>query len=66
MTPMTNPSLRPLILNSSNLIVSRSLSSRFHILNNPLPPVHKDDISREQLKVLLYDEIMSFVPQPIT
>jgi hypothetical protein len=27
---------------------------------------HKDDISREQLKELLYDEIMSFTPSPIT
>ena len=29
-------------------------------------PVHKDDISREQLKELLYDEIMSFQAAPIT
>jgi mitogen-activated protein kinase 1/3 len=28
--------------------------------------VHKDDISREQLKELLYEEIMSFCPAPIT
>jgi mitogen-activated protein kinase 1/3 len=28
--------------------------------------VHKDDISREQLKELLYEEIMSFNPAPIT
>jgi mitogen-activated protein kinase 1/3 len=28
--------------------------------------VHKDDISREQLKELLYEEIMSFRPAPIT
>lgn len=28
--------------------------------------VHKDDISREQLKELLYDEIMTFQPAPIT
>jgi len=28
--------------------------------------LHKDDISREQLKELLYEEIMSFNPQPIT
>ena len=28
--------------------------------------LHKDDISREQLKQLLYEEIMSFRPQPIT
>jgi mitogen-activated protein kinase 1/3 len=28
--------------------------------------LHKDDISREQLKELLYDEIMSFRPAPIT
>ncbi|TDL16148.1 mitogen-activated protein kinase [Rickenella mellea] len=28
--------------------------------------LHKDDISREQLKELLYEEIMSFHPQPIT
>ncbi|KAF8867786.1 hypothetical protein CPB85DRAFT_1449455 [Mucidula mucida] len=27
--------------------------------------LHKDDISREQLKELLYDEIMSFRPAPI-
>jgi mitogen-activated protein kinase 1/3 len=30
------------------------------------PAVHKDDISREQLKELLYEEIMSFHPAPIT
>ncbi|KAG8216682.1 mitogen activated protein kinase-like protein [Butyriboletus roseoflavus] len=28
--------------------------------------LHKDDISREQLKELLYEEIMSFRPAPIT
>ncbi|KAF4618463.1 hypothetical protein D9613_009886 [Agrocybe pediades] len=28
--------------------------------------LHKDDISREQLKELLYEEIMSFEPAPIT
>jgi mitogen-activated protein kinase 1/3 len=28
--------------------------------------VHKDDISREQLKELLYEEIMSFNPPPMT
>jgi len=28
--------------------------------------LHKDDISREQLKELLYEEIMTFHPQPIT
>ncbi|KIM91431.1 hypothetical protein PILCRDRAFT_623 [Piloderma croceum F 1598] len=28
--------------------------------------LHKDDISREQLKELLYEEIMSFCPAPIT
>ncbi|TDL15308.1 mitogen-activated protein kinase [Rickenella mellea] len=28
--------------------------------------LHKDDISREQLKELLYEEIVSFHPQPIT
>ncbi|KLO13704.1 CMGC/MAPK protein kinase [Schizopora paradoxa] len=28
--------------------------------------LHKDDISREQLKELLYEEIMSYNPQPIT
>lgn len=28
--------------------------------------VHKDDISREQLKELLYEEIMSFRPPPIS
>ncbi|KAJ7634885.1 mitogen-activated protein kinase [Roridomyces roridus] len=28
--------------------------------------LHKDDISREQLKELLYEEIMSFNPAPIT
>jgi mitogen-activated protein kinase 1/3 len=27
--------------------------------------VHKDDISREQLKELLYEEIMSFHPPPM-
>lgn len=35
--------------------------------SNQLPPstVHKDDISREQLKELLYEEIMSFRPAPM-
>jgi mitogen-activated protein kinase 1/3 len=28
--------------------------------------LHKDDISREQLKELLYEEIMSFNPPPMT
>ncbi|KAG2045369.1 kinase-like protein, partial [Suillus hirtellus] len=28
--------------------------------------LHKDDISREQLKELLYEEIISFCPAPIT
>lgn len=28
--------------------------------------VHKDDISREQLKELLYEEIMSFTPVVMT
>ena len=43
-----------------------SVSSSFasHLLT-PVA-VHKDDISREQLKELLYDEIMSFNPAPIT
>jgi mitogen-activated protein kinase 1/3 len=31
-----------------------------------IPIVHKDDISREQLKDLLYEEIMTFRPAPIT
>jgi mitogen-activated protein kinase 1/3 len=34
--------------------------------NVPYETVHKDDISREQLKELLYEEIMSFQPAPIT
>lgn len=32
----------------------------------PYSAVHKDDISREQLKELLYEEIISFCPAPIT
>ena len=31
-----------------------------------IPPVLKDDISREQLKALLYEEIMTFQPPPMT
>lgn len=31
-----------------------------------LNTVHKDDISREQLKELLYEEIMSFRPPPLS
>lgn len=53
-------------LSSSNLIVStrlwhQSVNTDYssHVL------VHKDDISREQLKELLYEEIMSFRPPPL-
>lgn len=56
----------PLILNSSTLIVR---GFQYLLLLNPLTScltVHKDDISREQLKELLYEEIMSFQPAPIT
>lgn len=35
-------------------------------IDTPYTTVHKDDISREQLKELLYEEIMSFQPAPIT
>ena len=67
---MTNP-LPPLsTLSSLSLIVS-SLFFFFSGNAKPdchfrRPSVHKDDISREQLKELLYDEIMSFRPAPIT
>ena len=64
---MTSPVRRHWTLSSSNLIVSP-----FHdiapvqILKPPsCLAVHKDDISREQLKELLYEEIMSFRPAPI-
>ena len=66
MTLTMSLSLLPWILNSLNSIVSfiysvtRSLSDIFPLI------VHKDDISREQLKELLYEEIMSFNPPTIT
>ena len=57
----------PWTLSSSSSIVSA------HTLLTPLTiakmislAVHKDDISREQLKELLYEEIMSFRPPPIS
>lgn len=74
---MMNPSLLLSIPSSSNLIVSVFFSpflflpspSRLSIVLTFLPSfvrtVHKDDISREQLKELLYEEIMSFRPPPM-
>ena len=64
MTPMMNQLRHRSILSSSNLTV------RIHHLdmgpNTNLLQVHKDDISREQLKELLYEEILSFNPVPMT
>ena len=68
MTQTTGPSPHPSILNSLNLIVSvfHSYRSPCRPLIDVFPTVHKDDISREQLKELLYEEIMSFNPPPMT
>lgn len=54
--PLSTPS-------SSNLIV-RPLRKYVYggKSNGALKLVHKDDISREQLKELLYEEIMTFTP----
>lgn len=49
---------------SLTLIVSGLHLSSFTMAN--LCAVLKDDISREQLKALLYEEIMTFNPQPFT
>ena len=52
---------------SSSLIVSVPESLVLAtVADRPLLAVHKDDISREQLKELLYEEIMSFRPPPIS
>ena len=59
-----NELLHHLMLNSSSVIVC-GLSLDLSILLITLL-VHKDDISHEHLKELLYEEIMSFQPAPIT
>ena len=70
MIQMMNPSHRLLTQSSSNLIVCFCYFAIFWVVNLnwlfSLTPVHKDDISREQLKELLYHEIMTFQPAPIT
>jgi hypothetical protein len=64
MTPRMNPSPLLSTPNSSNLTVSSISFTAAPHTPDPLScfPVHKDDISREQLKELLYEEIMSFRP----
>lgn len=64
MTPKMSLVLPRWTLNSSNSIVR---ASSCHLCPNLMNPslVHKDDISREQLKELLYEEIMSFRPPPM-
>ena len=67
--PTTSRSPRPSTPSSLNLTVSDSRGHRpvYHLLTDRgSPTVHKDDISREQLKELLYEEIMSFNPPPMT
>ena len=69
MTQTMNPSHHLLTQSSSNLIVCFFifLGSKPHLTFFLFSfTVHKDDISREQLKELLYDEIMTFQPAPIT
>jgi hypothetical protein len=51
--------------NSSSSIVSGGQTYIF-MSSDLVSKVHKDDISREQLKELLYEEIKSFQPAPIT
>ena len=54
-------------LSSSSSIVSAHTSLTPYIVAKMISlAVHKDDISREQLKELLYEEIMSFRPPPIS
>ena len=64
---MTNPWPLLSTLSSSNLTV-RVVVQRFVAVpdHDLVFTVHKDDISREQLKELLYEEIMTFQPAPIT
>lgn len=64
---MMSPSPLRLILSSSSLIVSPpAIFTCSYLTMLHVETVHKDDISREQLKELLYEEIMSFQPAPIT
>lgn len=65
---MMNQLHRPSTQSFSNLIVSFLQAPIWYCAcsNFWSTTVHKDDISREQLKELLYDEIMSFRPAPIT
>lgn len=68
MIPKMSPSHRRCRLHSSSSIV-RMLHCSFSCTSahnlHCLRVVHKDDISREQLKELLYEEIMSFRPPPM-
>ena len=67
MTLMMSPLLPHSTLSSSNSIVSaRTSLTPLTFAKMISLPVHKDDISREQLKELLYEEIMSFRPPPIS
>ena len=59
---MTSPSRRRSTRNFSNLTVSRDRPSLSGLSDVAFSIVHKDDISRDQLKELLYEEIMSFRP----
>lgn len=64
---MMSRALLLLIPSSLSLIVSARLISLYGSLGvvaeyGGFILVHKDDISREQLKELLYEEIMSFRP----
>ena len=65
--PTTSQSPRLLTLNFLNLTVGGSHDHHpLYLTKCGSPTVHKDDISREQLKELLYEEIMSFNPPPMT
>jgi hypothetical protein len=67
MIPKTNQLRRLWTPSSSSLTVSTYAPLPFAVIvAHPANPDHKDDISREQLKELLYEEIMTFTPQPIT
>jgi mitogen-activated protein kinase 1/3 len=65
MTPMMSPWRRLLTLISSSSIVSLLIIHIRLDRSSHFGTVHKDDISREQLKELLYEEIMSFRPAPM-
>jgi len=67
MIPTTSQSPHLSILSSLNSTVSGSHGHRpLYLTECGSPTVHKDDISREQLKELLYEEIMTFNPPPMT